>query len=130
MYVCGSRGRGEREMRARTHTRRRSGVQCNGETRKVVGEVLSSFPAYGWALIGSKAKKGKSKPKRVLTTSFSIPYVRVEFLTSLGLSTLGESQIRKAPHSKTFSYTKSKFSGTFPCINKVKIFIFFSFRND
>jgi hypothetical protein len=44
-----------------------SGVQCNGKTRKVVGEVLSSLPCLVVALIGGKIieKNRKSKPKRV-----------------------------------------------------------------
>jgi hypothetical protein len=88
------------------HTRTRSGAQCNGGTRKVTGEVLSSFqvpsPAYyGWLSFWGKAKKAKVKPnKRVLATSFFYIPNGPHFIFLLEVENL------KGPHSKYFAYIK------------------------
>jgi hypothetical protein len=89
-------GGGERHTHthtnARTHTR--SEVQCNGGTRKVVGEVLSSSPAYAWLfLLGGKAKKAKVSLKGYLQQA-SIYIIMFRWAPTLSLLAFG---IREGP---------------------------------
>jgi hypothetical protein len=100
MYVCVCVCVVERDAHTHKCTHTRSEVQCNGGTRKVVGEVRSSSPPYAWLSLGVKQKKKKNakvKPKtNTLTTSFYIPYVHQagpHFIIKLDLSKIEKPSI-------------------------------------